>query len=162
MLTDLGPSLTIFIVFVLCLYGICILCQYYLYTIHIVFLQYLFCICSVLFNIEKCDRADCSNADRPGAIPQHNGLTAFGKVHDHHDDHLDDRQVQIALTTAEGWNGRFDPFFFAKLIFYMYQDVAKKIGRTLGVFTPLKRLFLQPLGPKKVFQKLRSTLGYSL
>ena len=25
-------------------------------------------------------RADCSNADRPGAIPQHNGLTAFGKV----------------------------------------------------------------------------------
>ena len=25
-------------------------------------------------------RADCSNADRPGAVPQHNGLTAFGKV----------------------------------------------------------------------------------
>ena len=28
----------------------------------------------------NCHRADCSNADRPGAIPQHNGLTAFGKV----------------------------------------------------------------------------------
>lgn len=25
-------------------------------------------------------RADCSNADKPGAIPQHNGLTQFGKV----------------------------------------------------------------------------------
>ena len=25
-------------------------------------------------------RADCSNADKPGAIPQHNGLTPFGKV----------------------------------------------------------------------------------
>jgi len=30
----------------------------------------------------NCDTpwADCSNADRPGAIPQHNGLTAFGKT----------------------------------------------------------------------------------
>ena len=25
-------------------------------------------------------RADCSNADKPGAVPQHNGLTTFGKV----------------------------------------------------------------------------------
>ena len=25
-------------------------------------------------------RADCSNADKPGAVPQHNGLTDFGKV----------------------------------------------------------------------------------
>ena len=31
-------------------------------------------------NEDLSHRADCSNADRPGAIPQHNGLTAFGKV----------------------------------------------------------------------------------
>ena len=27
-----------------------------------------------------CSRADCSQADKPGAKPTHNGLTPFGKV----------------------------------------------------------------------------------
>ncbi len=25
-------------------------------------------------------RADCSNVDKPGGIPEHNGLSKFGKV----------------------------------------------------------------------------------
>jgi hypothetical protein len=27
-------------------------------------------------------RADCSNVDKPGGIPEHNGLSKFGKVID--------------------------------------------------------------------------------
>ena len=34
----------------------------------------------ISFKLNPHFRADCSNADKPGAIPQHNGLTQFGKV----------------------------------------------------------------------------------
>ena len=36
--------------------------------------------CNFKSYISSHCRADCSNADKPGAIPQHNGLTPFGKV----------------------------------------------------------------------------------
>ena len=54
----------------------------------------------------------------------------------------------------------FWPIFFAKHIFYMYQDAAKKNWQNFRGFYPPKKVFSQPLGPKKVFHKLRCTHAY--
>ena len=42
----------------------------------------------------------------------------------------------------------------------MYQDAAKTDWQNFRGFYPPKEVFSQPLGPKKVFQKLRCTDAY--
>jgi len=60
------------------------------------------------------------------------------------------------MTTAEGWNDRFDPIFFAKCIFYMYHEAAKISWERFYGFYPFRNSFFSPpLGPARVLQKLR-------
>ena len=55
------------------------------------------------------------------------------------------RRVIFSLTTAEGWNGRFGPFFL-KCIFYTYDGAKIKISPSFGRFYPPKESLLPSPG----------------
>ena len=66
------------------------------------------------------------------------------------------RLMQIALTTAEGWNGRFDPFFLQKVFFIYVMRSQNFFDRFLGVFTLPKWPKVPSVSPQRAsFQKLR-------
>ena len=67
--------------------------------------------CNFHAEISSLCRADCSNADKPGAIPQHNGLTPFGKVGVHFGDTMIESYQLTKFLTLNKRN-KFFLFFF--------------------------------------------------
>ena len=53
----------------------------------------------------------------------------------------------------------FLPNFFAKCIFYMYYEAAKKVGSILGAFTPTKKAFFLIPGSSSSFTKIAVCAG---
>ena len=49
------------------------------------------------------------------------------------------RRVIFGLTTAEGWNGRFEPIFFQNVFSIHMTKPPKKFDRVLGGFSPPKQ-----------------------
>ena len=55
--------------------------------------------------------------------------------------------MEIVLTTAEGWDGRFDPIFLQNVFF-------QKSGKYFRGFYPLKKLFFPTPGSSLSFTKI--------
>ena len=51
------------------------------------------------------------------------------------------RRLQIALVTAEGWNGRFDPFFLQSVFFICITKPQKKLDSFLSFLPPERAVF---------------------
>ena len=75
--------------------------------------------CNFHAEISSLCRADCSNADKPGAIPQHNGLTPFGKVGVHFGDTMIESYQLTKFLTLKKRN---------KFLLFFYQFLVNQVG----------------------------------